>query len=92
MYFIADPAKPLDGNLRATFVRIASAKTPGECLVFSCFWGAETFRVACTMMRFELVGTKIPASAEEDVSQLLEKLKVSTGGGGMSVSLGQSDV
>jgi len=30
LFFVADPAQPLDGNLRATLVRIASAKIRGE--------------------------------------------------------------
>ena len=47
------------------------------------------------MLSFEAVGKKVPS--EEDVSQLLEKLKVSPGGGHLSdggslICLGQSDV
>ena len=39
LYFIADPEQPLDRNLRATLVRIASAKTRGDFDVHRPFVG-----------------------------------------------------
>ena len=100
LYFVADPAQPLDSNLRATMVRIASAKTAGAFdvhrpFVFSSTWGGGNWTVFCKRLLVDSVGTKIPA--EEDVSQLLEKLKVSPGGGhlsdgSVSICLGPSDV
>jgi len=82
MYFVADPAQPLD--LRATFIRIASAKTGGEFdrqvpLVISHTWGGGNFHFLCKMLCVDSRGEKI--TSEEDVSQLLEKLKISPGGG-----------
>ena len=81
LFFVADPAKPLDGNLRATIVRIASAKTS----VTSCTWGGGgNLQCFCKMQALALTGQKRPSV--EDMSQLFEKLKVSLGG--VSVSDG----
>ena len=98
MYFVADPAQPLDGNLRATFVRIASAKTNGEFDVHRPWisphtWGGGSFRFECMKLSLDAAGTKMPS--EEDVSQLFEKLKISPGGGHLSdgsatICVGQS--
>jgi len=101
LYFVADPEQPLDGNLRATSIRIASAKTPGEFdvhrpFVFSNTWGVERFQVFCKMLAFDgLVGIKMPS--EKDVSPLIEKLKMSPGRGLLSdgtvtICVGQSGV
>ena len=98
-FFIADPAQPLDGNLRASLVRIASAKTRGEFdlhrpFVSSCTWGGGNFQAYCKMLSMDIAGTK--RSSVEDMSKLFEKLKVSPGGGHLSdgsasICLGQSD-
>jgi len=50
LFFVADPAEPFDGNLRAQLVRIASAKTRGEfdvhCpFVIACSWGRGNFQI-----------------------------------------------
>jgi len=100
LYFVADPEQPLDGNLRATIVRISAAKTAGEFdvnrpLVFSCKWGHGDFTFCCKMLSLDTVGTKM--APVEDVSQLLEKLRVSPGGGhlsdgSLSFCIGQSHV
>jgi len=99
LYLVADPEQALDGTLRATMVRIASAKTGGEFdvhrpLVFFLTWGSGKFHTVCKMLSFERVGTKM-ASAE-DVSQLFEKLKLSPGVGLLSdgsatICVGQSE-
>jgi hypothetical protein len=91
MYFVADPAQPLDSNLRAALVRIPSAKTAGELDVhrhfaFSCTWGGGNLQYLCKMLA-DMGGTTKSGkkgSSEEDVSQLLEKLKVSPGAGAIS--------
>jgi hypothetical protein len=93
LYFVADPEQPLDGNLRATWVRIASVKTGP--IVVSFTWGGGKYRVVCKMLSLDSVGSKV--SSVEDVSQLLEKLKISPGGGHLSdgstsICVGQSDV
>jgi hypothetical protein len=100
LYFVADPAQPLDGNVRATTIRIGPDKTAGEYdvtrpFVFSCTWGFDNYQGCCKMLSFEALGKKVPS--EKDVSQLLEELKLSPGGGHLSdgnstVCLGQSDV
>jgi hypothetical protein len=87
MYFLADPAQPLDGNLRATMVRIASAKTAGEFdrhrpFVMSLTWSCGSFQVYCKMLSMNQMGKKLPL--EEDVSQLLEKMRISPGAGLLS--------
>ena len=99
IYFVADPAQPLDGNLRATLVRIASTTTAGDLdrhhpLVMSCAWGGGSFRISCKMCALHTTGKKMPS--EEDVSQVFEKLKISPGGGHLSdgtasICVGQSD-
>ena len=100
LYFIADPAEPLDGNLRATFIRIASAKTVGEFdvhrpFIISCKWSSEISQVFCKRISINMAGQKM--ASEEDVSQILEKLKISPGGGHLSdgdatICVGQSGV
>ena len=69
------------------------------CTIPSCFpvhvRGGGNFKFFCKRLSVDSFGTQIPA--EEDVSQLLEKLKVSPGGGQLSdgpvsICLGQSDV
>jgi hypothetical protein len=97
LYFFADPAQPLDGNLRATQIRVASAKTAGEFDVqrpFVCTytWGGGNFHVCCKMVALDTVGKRVL----EGVSQLLEKLTVSPGGGLLSdgsvtIRVGASD-
>ena len=99
LYFVADPEQPLDGTLRATMVRIASAKTGGgfdvhHPLVFFFMWGGGKFYTVCKMLSVERLGTKMPSA--EDVSQLLEKLKLSPGvgltsDGSATICVGQSD-
>jgi len=42
LYLVADPAQPLDGNLRATWIRLPSAKTGGEFDVHRPFVAALT--------------------------------------------------
>jgi len=64
MHFVADPEKPLDGNLRATFIRIASAKTEGEFdvqhpYVVSCMWGSGNFQIYCKTLSIDKVGKKM---------------------------------
>ena len=103
MFFFADPAQPLDGNLRATWVRVPAAKTAGELelqrpFVISGMWGGGVFQAYCKMLSMDLVGTKrVCDSPAEDVSQLLEELRVSPGvslasDGANSICIGQSDV
>ena len=63
LYFVADPAQPLDGVLRATLVRIASTKTPGEFdvhrpFVLSCAWGRGNFELFCKSLALDTVGKK----------------------------------
>ena len=87
MYFVADPAQPLDGNLHATWFRINSAKTAGEFdvhrpVVVPLSWGSGTFHMLCTMLAVDTLGKKV--SSVEDVAQLFEKLEVSPGGGLLS--------
>jgi len=99
LYFVADPEQPLDGTLRATMVRIASAKKDGEFnvhrpLVFFLTWGSGKFHTVCKILSFEREGTKMPSA--EDVSQLFEKLKLSPGvdllnDGSSTICVGQSN-
>jgi hypothetical protein len=99
MFFVADPAHPLDVHLRATWVRIAAAKTAGELdvqkpYVFSGRWGGGSFQAKCKTLAVDMFGKKMPP--EEDVSHLLEKLRVSPGAGllsdgGASICIGRSD-
>jgi len=99
LFFVADPEQPLDGYLRATLVRIASAKTRGEFdvqhpFVHSCSWGGGNFRIVCMRLSVDMLGKKV--HEEEDVSKLLEKLKISPGGGHLSdesatICIGQSE-
>jgi len=99
LFFVADPAQPLDGNLRATWVRIAAAKTAGDMdvqrpFVFAATWGGGIFQAYCKMLSIDLVGKKMPP--EEDVSQLLEELRISPGAslasdGTASICIGKSD-
>jgi len=84
LYFVADPAQPLDSNLRATLVRITSTKTFGASdanglFVASAVWGGGHFHLFCKKLSINTWGTKMPS--EEDVSQIFEKLKVSPGVG-----------
>ena len=102
--FVADPEQPLDRILRATFVRIASAKNAGEFdvhspFVFSLIWrfDQDLSQILCKRVGANLEGKKEEMSCEEDVSKLLEKLIVSPGGGHLSdgsatICVGQSDV
>ena len=100
LFFVADPTQPLDGNLRATLVRIASTTTAGEFdrhspLVVSCTWGGGNFLIFCKMLALHTAGKKMPSV--EDMSQLFEKLKISPGGGHLSngtssICVGQSNV
>ena len=86
LYFIADPDQPLDSNLRATIVRVTSTKTGGGFDVHRPFvlsatflGGSGTFRLVCKRLFLDTLGKKV--SSEEEVSQLFEKLKVSSGVG-----------
>jgi hypothetical protein len=87
LYFIADPEQPLDRILRATLVRIASAKTRGDFDVHRPFvghvvsgtWDGVDFHAVCMKLPLDIVGKKV--SSEKDVSELFEKLKISPGGG-----------
>ena len=100
LYFVSDPAQPLESILRATIVRISSAKNRGEFdvqhpFVFSSTWGDGEFRFSCGSITLDTVGKKVPSV--EDVSQILEQLKVSPGGGllsdgSVSIFVGGSDV
>jgi hypothetical protein len=100
LYFVVDPEQPLDSNLRATRVRIASAKTAGEydvhrAFVASCVWGGGNFHYFCKKQTLDSSGKKMPS--EVDVSQLVEKLKKSPGAGLFSdgsatICVGQSHV
>jgi len=115
LYFVADPDQPLDGNLRATLIRIASTYTTGgfnvqRSFVFAQTWGGGNFHSFCKRLSLDIEGfsrrgsggsfvpsegAKLPS--EEDVSQLLEKLKVSPGGGLLSdgtvtIRVGTSDM
>jgi hypothetical protein len=52
LFFVADPEQPLDGNLRATQIRISSAKTAGEFdvhrpFVISITWGNGKLHSVC---------------------------------------------
>ena len=99
LYFVADLSQPLDTIVRATIIRIGPSKTAGEFdvnhpFVFSCAWGFGIYQGCCKRLSFEALGKKVPS--EEDVSQLLDKLKVSPGGGHLSdgnavVCVGPSD-
>jgi len=98
LYFVADPAQPLDGNLRAALFRITSTKTFGASdvhrhFVTSCTWGSGNFHFLCTKLSLDSVGGEKPS--EENMSELFEKLKVSPGAGHLSdgsasICLGQS--
>jgi hypothetical protein len=84
LYLIADPSQPLDGNLRAAWGRVNSAKTPGEFdvhhpFVATCTWGSARFHFLCKMLKLDMLGKK-KMLAVEDVSQLFDKLKSSQGG------------
>ena len=84
MYFVADPAQPLDGILRATLIRIASTKTAGEFdvhrpMVLSCAWGRGNYQIFCKSLALDTVGKK--ESSAEEVSEAFEKLKLAPGGG-----------
>ena len=99
LHLVAGPEQPLDSNLRATVVRIASAKTAGEFdvhhpLVLFWTWGPENVQIFCKMLSIASCGKKLPS--EKDVSPLLENLRVSPGGGVLSdgsatICVGQSD-
>ena len=57
---VADPTQPLDRTLRATFVRIASAKTEGKFavnrpIVAAFTWGSEVCHVFSKMLFVEMV-------------------------------------
>jgi hypothetical protein len=63
LYFVADPAQPLDGYLRATWVRIASAKTGAESgvrlpFVLSFAWGGGKFESFCKRLLMDTVNPK----------------------------------
>jgi hypothetical protein len=100
LFFVADPAQPLDSYLRSTCLRIASAQTGGKFdvqrpFVISCTWSHGKFHLVCKRFPLDTSGKKV--SSKEDVSQLLEKLKVSPEGGllsdgGATICVGQSDV
>ena len=100
LYFVADPAKPLDGKLRAVVIRVAAAKTAGEFdvhrpFVIMCTWGFGNSQIFCKRLSCNMAGKKM--ASEEDVSQILEKLKVSPGGGYLrdgdsTICAGQSGV
>jgi hypothetical protein len=100
VYFLADPTQPLDGNLRAVCVRIASAKTAGEFdrhrpFVMSLTWSCGSFQMYCKMLSLDQLGRKLPS--EGDVSQLLEKMRIAPGvellsDGSASICVGPSDV
>ena len=87
LYFVADPAQPLDARLRTTIIRIPSTKTAGEFDVHkpfvACFtWGSGNCCFFCKRLGIDAVGKKV--SNEEDVSKAFEKLKLSPGGGVLS--------
>ena len=96
LYFVADPEQPLDGNLRATVLR---AKTAGEFdrqgpLVISHTWGGGNLQIFCKRLCVDFWGNRMPSV--EDVSHLLEKMKVSPGAGllrdgSVTIAWGQSD-
>ena len=100
LFFVADPAQPLDGNLRATFVRIASTTTAEELdrhhpLVVNFAWGNGNLSIFCKMLALDTAGKKMPSV--EDMSRLFGKLKVSAGGGHLSdgtssICVAKSDV
>jgi len=100
LFFVADPEKPLDGNLRATLIRIASTYATGEfdakhSFVFAQTWGGGNFYSFCKKLSLDIEGTRLPS--EENVAQLLEKLEVSPGGGLLSdgavkICVGTSDI
>jgi hypothetical protein len=97
LFFVADPAVPLDGNLRATIIRIQPRGQfdKQDHFVATGTWGGGNFRVFCKLLSFDTVGIKM--LSEKDVSQLFEKLKVSPGAGHLSdgsatICVGQSDV
>ena len=78
MYFVADPAQPLDGNLRATTIRIPSSKTAGEFdasrpFIASCTWGGGNFHIVCKMVSLDSVGVGKQHSSVEDMSQILKQ-------------------
>jgi hypothetical protein len=63
LYFVADPAKPLETNLRAALVRIASAKTKGDFdvhhpFVFICAWSRRNFQIFSPMLSIDKGKTK----------------------------------
>ena len=101
LYFVADPSQPLDGNLRATIVRIASSTTAGEFDIHRPFilahtWGGGNFHSFCKKLSCDAWGKKMMPS-EEDMAQPLEKLKGSPGTGLLSdgtatICVGKSDV
>ena len=83
MYFTSSPTQS-SLNLRATQIRMSSAKTAGEFdvhhpFIRSCTWGGGNLKIVCEKLSLNAVGKKV--SSEEDVSQLFEKLKVSPGVG-----------
>jgi len=98
LYFVADPSQPLDGNLRAMWIRIPPAKTGGEFdvhhpSVAALTWGYGNFQ-SCTTASLDIWGTKV--LPVEDVSELFQKLKVSPGAGLFSdgnstICVGESD-
>jgi hypothetical protein len=100
LYFIADPEQPLDGTVRATWVRVNSSNTVGEFdvhrpFVVSCTWGSGKSEAFCKKLALGMVGVRMPSV--ENVSQLLEQLKLSPGQGLLSdgsatICVGQSDV
>ena len=101
LYFFVDAEKPLDHTLRATCVRIGGGKTAGEFDVHCPYVATRTwdhegnFHVVCMRLSYNLAGKKV--SSVEDVTQLLERLKVSPGGGhisdgGISMCVGQLEV
>ena len=60
VYFVADPAQPLDRNLRATWVGIPPAKNKrgfrcAPFFVVACTWGNKVFQAFCTRRSFNSV-------------------------------------
>jgi hypothetical protein len=68
LFFVADPEQPLDGTLRATWIRISSTRTAGEFNVHRpyvsfCTWGNGNFRVLCKTLSLDSTGTSPPVLA-----------------------------
>ena len=99
MFLVSDPQQPLDGNLRATMVRIARAKANQGWFdvyrpyIVSYIFGGGKYHIACKMLACNSFGKKKPSV--ENVSHLLQEQRVAPGGGLLSdgtvtICVGQS--